>query len=273
MIVSNKLLYVALLKTGSTYIEDVLSNLPGTQQVHKNTQHIKPEKSLVKSDRTIVSSIRSPWSWYKSLWSYAVSYNRSGGVGEHLRKNKWYIKKRGWRATPLFAMQSFLNDYKRDPEIWRSCLDTHVDDVEAFRTWLHLMNNKRRWGDIGEGYSAHSLKHSCGYYTYKYLDLCTLENLKNISSLSDAQEFDKQFCYIDRFLRTENLAVDIADLLNFLKIEITDELLAKIHSHSKINPSKPQCIPLKEFYNEELSELVYGRDRLIFEKFGYSRTP
>src|SRR5262249_39648229 len=87
MLISEKLIFVELQKTGSTHIKGLLKKIVGGENDGK---HNVPSTEQLDSGRKFVASVRDPWSWYLSLWSYGCL--QKGELYERLTNEKKWRK-------------------------------------------------------------------------------------------------------------------------------------------------------------------------------------
>src|SRR5215471_4451854 len=87
MLISEKLIFIELQKTGSTHIKGLLRKLVGGENDGK---HNVPSEELITSGKKFVASVRDPWAWYLSLWSYGCL--QKGELYERLTNEKKWRK-------------------------------------------------------------------------------------------------------------------------------------------------------------------------------------
>ena len=110
-----------------------------------------------------------------------------------------------------------------------------------------------------------------GLYTaravYIYSDRSAWDTrAKKISNFSDLADFYRAHSVLDRTIRTESIAEDLADIMADLgRPEITEILL---NQHGRTNASKRTNF--ERYYDAETIALVADRDRLLIDSFGYT---
>jgi len=268
MFISPKIVYVELHKTGCTHIRNLLKQLLGGEFVGKHNQ---ATADLFREGRFFLGSIRDPWEWYTSLWAYGC--DSKGAVFHEVTKNKQSIRGLGWKTNPLAATHRMISLISRDPQKWRNTY-ADVNDASAFRTWLKMMHDPRHFLDIGEGYGALPMSRLAGLLTFRYIKLhCTKEHeqdsLRGISSYPELKEFEQSQCFIDRFIKNEELAHDLIQSLRDFGITVSNGAESEIRSRPKTNTSSRNHGP-EYYYDSDSEGLVAERERLIIEKFGYS---
>jgi len=136
-----------------------------------------------------------------------------------------------------------------------------------------MMHDERYLSAIGEGYSACSVSRIAGLMTFRYLTLfCTKlgeqKNLNQLSTFEQIKSYENHNCFIDHFIRNENLESDLFRGLEDFGAKIPDNIKSEIISRPKTNISSRKRGP-EYYYNVESENLVAKRERLIIEKFGY----
>lgn len=266
MFISDELIYVQMPKTGCTHIAEQLSRILNGRIVGK---HNAPNQSQLNSKVAFISSIRNPWSWYLSLWSYGLT--GKSGLQRRLTKQKHL----GQVCSQILRPKN--NHYDRwkglfhDPREWRRVYNLG-DSPQAFRIWLKMILQPPFCRDVGEGYQQSSIVNSCGFMSYRYLYLCTerTEILypPHLKSLEELIEHDQKNCYINFFIRQENLKKDLIYAIKQIH-PLSEKQEEFIDQGSKTN-SSTTLYSLKDYYDKGTIELVNQREKLIIDKFSYS---
>jgi hypothetical protein len=155
----------------------------------------------------------------------------------------WYVSLYFWRKKNL----------KPEQLRQRTHLSYYCDPSQDFKIWLSKMFDD---DFLNENKDAEIVMAN-GEYTYGKAFLRMLENNSGYMT-----EMWKHFCFdeeedsIDIYLHQEKLNEELIDMF-----EIDPNLLPRVH----VTDHKPY----KEYYDNELKEMVLERDREIFEKFGY----
>lgn len=262
-------MFVELHKTGCTHIRNTLKHLLGGEFVGKHNQ---VSSDLFSKERVFLGSIRDPWEWYISLWAYGC--DNKGAVFSLVTKSSNFNKFRGvdWKHIPYAAFHALLAGLYKNPEKWKRTYKD-VNDASAFREWLYMMHDKKYWYDFGEGYGASSLSGIAGLLTYRYIKLfCSKKgesgNMNALSTFDSLANYEKENCFIDYFIRNESLESDLFKALELSGVEISRENKAEIMSSPRTNTSSRKNGP-DYYYDSESENLIFERERIIVEKFGY----
>lgn len=243
MFVSEKIVFIELHKTGCTHILGILKELLDGELIGKHNQ---ASPDLFTEGRVFLGSVRDPWEWYTSLWAYGCD-----------KKGLLYYRLT-WRSD--------------DRKKWRNTY-RDVNDANAFREWLSMIHDPRYANDIGEGYSNCSVNRFCGLMTFRYLNLFCIklgesEKLNELSSFEKIKDYEGRNCFINHFIRNENLVNDLFLGLENFGQPISNEIKLTAMSKPKTNSSSRKHAP--EYYYDIASEqLIAQRERVIIEKFKY----
>jgi hypothetical protein len=243
MFVSDELIYIQMQKTGCTHIASILHRLFDGKHTEKKHNAASPEDLI--PGRLFVSSIRNPWDWYLSLWTFGVQ----GGGGFMQR----------------------LTRFSRDAEQWRSVYDD-AENISSFRKWLRMVHTPSNYHDLGEGYGETAITGSCGFMTHRYLYLCNhaLDLLKQQGrelEYSDVLQHDQEHCYIDFFIRQENLENSLCEIVERIRPLSASER-NMIYGSGKTNASQRKH-SISDYYDADSIALVSQREKLIIDKFSY----
>lgn len=243
MFVSEKFVFIELHKTGCTHILHILGELLDGELIGKHNQ---ASPNLFINGRVFLGSIRDPWEWYTSLWAYGCD-------------------KKG-----LLFHRVTLGS--KDRKKW---IDTYrdVNDANAFRIWLSMMHDTKYINDIGEGYSNCSVNRFCGLMTFRFLNLfCTKvgerEKLNELSSFEQSKNYEGRNCFINHFIRNENLEADLFNGLENFGQPISNEIKSTVMSKSRTNTSSRKHGP-GYYYDIASEQLIAQRERVIIDKFKY----
>ncbi|MEM9004633.1 MAG: hypothetical protein AAGE59_14065 [Cyanobacteria bacterium P01_F01_bin.86] len=253
-------------KTGSLHIRALLSYLFDGEIIG---QHLPATEDQINSGRYLVSSIRNPWDWYLSLWTYGV-------------EGKGAVRKRLTNKELHQTLQSTTEDATSDiPEsLWLDVYDRN-DNVESFRKWLELIHNPVHSRLVSGRYGKTALPDLCGLMTFRYLYLCC-QNFKELNKLilkgikksrfafkyDDLVQFENKNCYIGFFIRQESLEDDLCEIASKVR-SLTQAEKDHIYSAPRRNKSE-RSLSIADYYDEKSIELIFRRERLLVEKFGYS---
>lgn len=269
MFVSDQLVFIELHKTGCTHIRHLLRELLGGEFAGKHNQ---PGAELFTGDRVFLGSVRNPWDWYVSLWAYGC--DRKGFIQIRTTHDALRLRGLGWRDDPRQALREFLvqRPSRHAPEWRRSYRD--AGDPGGFRQWLHMVHDSACWPDLGEGYARSSVSHVAGLLSYRYLQLFTCrddrhDRLDGIDSFAQLAEHDRKKCFIDHFIRNEQLESDLFLALQRAGFNVPQAKQAEILSRPRTNTSSHKLGPA-HYYDADSEALVAARDKLIVDKFGYT---
>ena len=268
MFVSDKIVFMELQKTGCTHIRNLLKEIVGGTFVER---HIQADPRLFTNGRSFLGSVRDPWAWHVSLWAYGC--DGRGDFYSNVTTKGIRIKDRGWKLHPYSTLLEYLECRpNRHAEEWKRTF-RDVNDAGAFRQWLHMLHDETYWPDVGEGYWRCGMSPFAGLLTYRYMKIFSskkgeLGSLRSVSTPEQLMEYEKTNCFIDYFIRNENLESDLLEALEFTKFEVPPEVAAGMKSRPKTNTSSKKHGP-GYYYDAETEKLVGDRDRLIVEKFGY----
>ena len=258
MFVSNKLIFIELHKTACTHIGKLLASiLDGVQ----DGKHNSPSPVILSSGKSFVGSVRNPWDWYVSLWAYGC--DKKGRVYNFttrpLSNNE---------MSNLAASSALLKMNVRKPEQWRRCY-SDIHSASAFHDWLHMMNDKNYWNDFGEGYGASPVARFAGLLTYRYINLFCKHVPARIASIDDLDAYEKENCFIDYFIRMENLEEDFISVIKSCGVYLSETQRLSIYSEKKTNTSSRRS-ETAYYYDDETIKLVQEREKLIIKKFSYT---
>lgn len=260
MVVSDDLVFVELNKTGSTHIMKLLMEII---EGERRGVHNAPSTTLVESDRHFLGSIRNPWDWYVSLWAYGCQ--GKGALYDRLTTVRF--RGHGWRYTPAEALKNFWGDITRNHEKWKQLYKDPADPA-LFREWLLRIHDE----DIGP-YTNSKGGHQMGVLSRSYVSLFWHPDhkeraLQNIGSIDEARHLDNELCYIDHFLRTENLEDELATfLVDTLEYDLNKKEKG-ICKKTKTNSSSRKR-DIGYYYDQTTKSLVKRKDSLVTRKFDY----
>ncbi|HET6806881.1 MAG TPA: hypothetical protein VFH59_15715 [Frateuria sp.] len=268
MFVSDRIVFLELQKTGCTHIRKLLKDLVGGELVDK---HDQASPRLFRNDRFFLGSIRDPWDWYVSKWAFGC--DGKGAVFNNVTKEGLRIRGRGWKAHPYLRLIDLLESRpNRHAQEWRRTYQD-ANDAGAFRAWLHMLHDPDYWPDIGEGYRQCALSQFAGLLTYRYMKLFTckrgeLRELRAVATPAQLAEHESKRCFIDYFVRNEELEASLLEALRLAKVPVSQEAIADIMSRPKTNTSSKKH-GASYYYDDETEKLVAERERFIIGKFGY----
>lgn len=266
MYISNKLIYLQLEKTACTHIESILNSyLPG-ETVGKHGP-----LTFDAGGRHVIGSIRNPFDWYVSLWAYGCL--GQGQVHSTLTTGASQLTKRAlrdralhpvrWKEVPSVLMSTICHNKAEFRALYRD-----PDDPELFRAWLQRILEGPKRPYIQDDYPMQLIDKQLGLFSYRFLRLFTdfrawTNHRSALRSAADVRQFYEDHSICSTFIRNERLEQDLATLLSGIGLETTVEGLLR----DKINASKHRTY--REYYNDDLVELVRKKDGLICDLFSY----
>jgi hypothetical protein len=282
MLISEKLIFIELQKTGSTHIKGLLKKLVGGENDGK---HNVPTDEQIASGKKFIASIRDPWSWYLSLWAYGCL--QKGELYERLTNEKKWRKMldkaearageapepddEGEGAEKGKGKGKVLPDHFT-PERAKTYWYADPDNAEAFREWLHAVLSVQPLRKVLEsGYGKSPISRAGGLMTFRYFALCTKngENVdKAVSTLEALRSYDQANCFIDYFVRNESLSDDLIKAVEGCGVDLDDDKRKVIRDAKKTNVSSRPHGP-DHYYDDASKQLVARREKFIIEKFGY----
>lgn len=269
MFISDKVIFLQLDKTASTYITKLLDTVtPGESRA----KHSRLEQGA--GGRCVIGSVRNPWDWYVSLWAYGCAGR--GKVYRQLtmafplavyRLVKWNALHPGnWGETT----RKMVLHCRNDSADWRR-LYGRADDPALFREWLRLILSEPG-KDILSGrwaYSPLPLRAFTGLLTYRFLRLFVEAEVWDreaggLRSPAQIEALYRGHRNADRFIRMEHLTEDLVSILQELEIHLDR---SDFLPGSKINTSEHNDAAF--YYDAETIELVRQQEQLLISEFGY----
>jgi hypothetical protein len=255
MYINEKIVYLALHKTGCSHVLKLLTSIPdlnGRIIGKHNTIYEVPKKRLGDLSKKVKSgNVRNPWDWYVSLWSFGCM--KKGGLYASI------IKKNAFKK--IIHPRAFLTPVKHWQKVY-----SDAENPELFKQWLEMLLSSRRRDVISFG-DAH-VPDIMGFMTYGYLQLYTYQFEKNIKTLQIFQhikEFDRANNFIDHFIYMENLENNFRSLM--IKTGIPENITDGVLKIPKTNSSLRKHY--RDYYDEKTRELVREKEQLIIEKHNY----
>ncbi|SMM97653.1 hypothetical protein SPONL_772 [uncultured Candidatus Thioglobus sp.] len=261
----NELIYIQIQKTACTHIAALLTQLFDGNIIGK---HNRASLTEINTTPYFIASMRNPWDWYLSLWTFGVS--KRGGLHERLTQKRWQDLIRSISKNPKNTLQYCLQFLQKDTQKWQAVYQSNTD-IAAFRQWLKQIHQPGN--DLGEGYIESGMSQSIGFMSYRYFSLCCqierwpkMANA-SLTELDTLKQLDQQYCYIDDFVRQENLENSLIEVLNKVRPLSSQEKLL-IQNSQKTNASL-RAFTLNDYYDQYSVDLIANRDKLLIEKFNY----
>jgi len=256
MFVNEKLIYLALHKTGCSHVIKLLTSIPELNGAiigkHNTIDSVSKEELGDLSKKIKSGNVRNPWDWYVSLWAFGSM--GKGGLYDKII-NKSFFRKINHPAAFFTPVKKWKHVY------------SDTNNPELFKAWLKMLLESRR-RDLS-GFGDSKVPDAIGFLTYRYLNLYTHDFKKKIGDIKDFQqvrEFDTQNNFLDFYIRNEHLEDDFRTLMK--KVGTDENTVKEMLKLPKTNRSQRK--DYREYYDKEMIELVREKDRLIIEKHGYT---
>ena len=265
MLVSKKLVFLELQKTGSTHIKQLLKKTVGGLNDGKHNQ---ATAELRESGKAFVGSIREPWGWYLSLFTYGCQ--KKGGV--YLRTSNPARWKQLQRSGALDGgMPAGFEDYSAS--FMRDQVYSDPDNAEHFRAWLRLVcTSTPLRGLIEDGYAESPISAFAGLMTYRYFLLFAdggAQVPESVNTLKKLQAHEKKHLFVQHIIRNEVLAEDLIRTIEACCEPLDDEKKLQIREAPRTNTS-PRKFGKGHYYDEACVALVAEREKFIIDKFDYT---
>jgi len=260
MVITNKLIYLQLQKTGSTHITNLLNKLFDCKQY---TKHGRIPPFLLEQNKYIIGSVRNPWDWYVSLWAFGCQHN--GGFYDRLTSRS--ITGNYLLMCPFKSILASINEIIKPTRQWQKLYRDH-NNPDLFRNWIKLIFNPKRRLDLKEKYGFSPISKHSGFFTYRYIylyskDLKNIYSKRHVGTVEKLIEFDKNHNILDDVIHNENLEDDFIRILDKIGCIIDEEKKNIIYSSNKSNISKRS--KTKYYYNDETKNLVGKNEQLIIK--------
>lgn len=262
MFVSDRLVFVDLPKTASSHVRRLLARIEGGEE---RGVHVPASRALRRRRDHFWGTIRDPWDWYVSLWAYGC--DGRGTLYQALTSDLGWLRSRGWKHAPVRAALSLRHGPRRRRDFWREAY-ADVTSPACFQRWLRGIHDPSAATDLGDAYAASGLAEDIGLLTYRYLRLYCGALPRPPLDAGALAAFDRQHCYITRFLRTERLEEDLAAAFEALGRPLTSGQRRQLSGEWRTNASSRER-DTAFYYDEESRALVAARDRLVVDRFGY----
>ena len=263
MLVSKKLVFLELQKTGSTHIKQLLKKTVGGVNDGKHNQ-ATPE--LRESGKSFIGSIRDPWGWYLSLFSYGCQ--KKGGVYQRTTNPARWKQLR--KSGALEDAEGF-EDYS--PKFMREEVYADPDDAAHFRQWLKLvLTDGPHRALVEDGFAESPISAIAGLMTFRYFLLFVdggVQVPETVNTVKKLQAHEKKHLFVKHIIRNESLAEDLIKAIEACGEPLTPEQQAQIREAPRTNTSSRK-FGKEHYYDQECVDLVAEREKLIIEKFGYT---
>jgi len=262
MLVSKKLVFLELQKTGSTHIKQLLKKTVGGVNDGKHNQ-VTPE--LRASGKHFIGSIRDPWGWYLSLFSYGCQ--KMGGVyARTTNAPRWKELRKSGALDGVEGFEAYT------PKFIRRELYADPDNAEHFRMWLKLVLSKGPHRALVEdNYAESPLSLVGGLMTFRYFLLFAdggVDVPASITTLAKLKAHEKKVLFVNSIIRNERLAEDLIGAIKESGETLTPEQEGEIRNAPRTNTSTRK-FGKDHYYDEASVALVGEREKFIIDKFGY----
>jgi hypothetical protein len=278
MLITDKVVFVELQKTGSTHIKKTLRDLLGGKNDGK---HNVPTEELLASGKQFMGSIRDPWGWYLSLWTYGCQ--QQGELFQRLTNPKRWervlakinaarnasTEKDGVEEKKQKSMLPANVGAERAKDFYY----TDPANAEAFREWLRVVCSPQTRRVVEAGFAQSPIGKIGGLMTFRYFNLFVRGADKipaTVSTQEGLKAFEKDNLIVQHIIRQDCLADDLVKALDSCGVELTDEQRKKIYDAKPTNKSnRPH--PFNHYYDAASVDLVARREKFIIDRFGYKR--
>lgn len=264
MFISKKICFLELEKTGISSINKFLKD--HIKDGETTQPHDYVTEDLMKKKLFFIGSIRNPYDWYISRWSYGCKMKNEDSMYKNLVNKRLsysriknikgqYLKKFTYLKKQIFKNNKFWSELYSDPY-----------SAKNFQKWLKAILGNNKKNELAEQYYFSSFNKNLGYMTFRYLIMFTKPNSRNqifnsLNSYNDIKDFDKNFNFINYFIKIENLYSDLNKLFKTLNLNIESNL-------EKINSSNRNQ-EINYYYDDECKEIVKQCDKFLFYKYNY----
>ncbi len=254
MIEYKNLIYLDVYKTGSSHIKSLLDEVLDEKAIRciRHAPMTSGRPYSWKGGKLIFATVRNPWDWYVSQWSYAGS--EKGSLYKHFE-------------TALGKEELGQLFDRQNPR-------------QGFSRWLRAVNDREFVERvIGQNMRKSGLAGSIGLYSYRFMRVTTPYPkffLKRwmLPSIDALVRYQRRFGLYDEVLRAESLDDDLVEFVQKHRercgfVEHAGELVRQAATRPK-NRSVKFLPSYRDYYDDELREMVGRKDRLFVELFGYS---
>jgi len=264
MLVSDKLIFLELHKTGCTHTRNIFSKIPsvGGERFGNHNGYYNSSKSTLNTinffAKEKIGTIRNPWSWYVSLWAFGCM--KKGGLYHQLTsKNGYTLKKKIKNPERIFYPSKYWEKLYEDPF-----------NESNFRTWLQMLLTKNRI-PVSNNYKNFAISKTIGFLTFRAIQLYTRnskQSLLKLNTLEEVTKFYDQNNYMDVIIKNEQIESYFIE--NSEKYELSiPEMKSVLNSFpQKSNASKHH--PYKSYYDSKTQDLVAQKDAWVIKKFKYN---
>lgn len=269
MLITDKLIYLELQKTGCTHTLKILSELfkDNYTIVGKHNTYDAISKRILGdfNNKQKIGNIRNPWDWYVSLWAFGCQNN--GELFVRLTtKGLRFINNEGIK---VIANRVFTKSHSRiDPEIWKK-LYADPNNKENFREWLRLILLEPNHY-IGEHYKSIPLSNFAGFLTHRYLRLYTnRKGMDIINSKEALLEYDKMHNFMDLVIRNETIHQELLENIDLIGGE-RNKLVEILNKYQTRTNKSTRERDYRFYYDAKSVDCVLRYDSFLIDKYNYS---
>jgi hypothetical protein len=244
MLIHDRFVFLHVPKTGGTFLRRILQQelpecrpLPDMpRSAHFGWDKIPPEAAGLP----VLAFVRNPWDWYVSWYSFAVGQPRVSF--EQMRSTQPLFRKLfddDSTAEPKSDAANGANDFATT--IKRAC--TGIVDIDDAAELEQLVQGFDLAKPLMEGHD---------FYTARLM-------------VTVGAGFESDRATIGRF---ESLTDDLESFLEKAQVDLPEGAMDRIRAAEKHGESRHR--PYREYYDEELSDLVEDSCKALIERFGYS---
>ena len=256
MIEYDKFIYLDVYKTGSTYVVALLKRLVEGEPI-RATRHAPLTKGRPfnwKQGKYAFATVRNPWDWYVSMWAYSIQ-----------QPNVLFFRD----VRRVLAAEDARRLF--DPE----------NPKDSFALWLTSLSDPKFLKEVLEGhpYAKSSLNSFLGFYSYRFMRVTTPHPALfmgpwAIRTMDQAIRHQKRWAIYDRVFQSETLTDDFSSFAienqDMLGLKPNTKQILKRQADKMRNTSKRTLSTYRDYYTDELRDLVARRDRLIIDLFDYT---
>jgi hypothetical protein len=266
MIFGDKYVFLELPRTGSTYARYILMGIPNSHGVGKkhNVYNTLSAKEKIEFDSKYkIGTVRNPFEYYVSQFAFCCE--KRGGLYERITTKPDIFNY--YNYWDIFTTIRLQFKYKKD---WLK-LFSDPNSNKNFKQFMKMLIEIHPEA-IGNHYGLSGLNKSIGLLTFEYLKLFSPDFIKESKSLDSYDKlvnYDRDNNFMDCILRNEKLRDDL--LKNYKYYADSEEIVEKaISNRPKRSKTATKKKPAHLFYDEELKNFVYEKDKFIFDKYGYT---
>lgn len=255
MIEYEKFIYLDMYKTGSTYVVSLLNKLMPQKPVRsfRHAPLTKGRPLFWKQGKYAFATVRNPWDWYVSMWAYSIE-----------QPNVLFFR----------DVRAALGEEKAKRLFDRS------NPKESFGLWLKAINDPDflRKTMTDHPYSRSSVNGFLGFYSYRFIRVTTPHpaiflHRWYMRNMDRAIAHQKRWAIYDRVFKSESLTEDFSAfvLQNRERCGFKENAagILKRNAPTPKNTSSRSLNSYRDYYTDELRDLVARRDRLLIELFDY----